>query len=68
MNIISILECCWWIFVTVAHVFSRNDLDMVQLLLWFGADPLLCDSRSRCAYDLANKEVGRSAKRWTGGG
>jgi len=36
---------------------QQNDLDMVQLLLWFGADPLLYDSRSRCAYDLANKEV-----------
>jgi len=48
------------------HLFSRNDLDMVQLLLRFGADPLLYDSRSRCAYDLANKEVGSEGENGSG--
>eukprot|EP00435_Cladocopium_sp_Y103_P009839 s836_g2.t1 len=34
-----------------------NDPEMVALLLWFGADPLHYDSRSRNAYDCATAEV-----------
>jgi hypothetical protein len=36
---------------------TRNDPEMVALLLWFGADPLHFDSGSRTAYDCATTEA-----------
>eukprot|EP00435_Cladocopium_sp_Y103_P010216 s2973_g2.t1 len=35
----------------------KNDVEMVVLLLWFGADPLHYDSSSRNAFDYATAEV-----------
>ena len=44
---------------------TRNDPEMVALLLWFGADPLHFDSRNRTAYDCATTEAGtRRAGTW----